>query len=48
MQVGVCCRPGGGRPGDDFGGVVRARASILAEVELENTQSAAERLERKW
>ncbi|KAF3836179.1 hypothetical protein F7725_028737 [Dissostichus mawsoni] len=33
----------GGRLGDDFGGVVRARASILAEVELENTQSAAER-----
>lgn len=25
----------GGRPGDDVGAVVRARASILAEVELE-------------
>lgn len=25
----------GGRPGDDVGAVVRARASILAEVELD-------------
>lgn len=25
----------GGRPGDDVGAVVRARASVLAEVELE-------------
>ncbi|KAK5849998.1 hypothetical protein PBY51_014287 [Eleginops maclovinus] len=36
MRVGsVVVLGGGGRPGDDVGSVVRARASILAEVELE-------------
>lgn len=30
----------GGRPGDDVGAVVRARASVLAEVELERDRKS--------